>query len=124
VSEVSERHEATVAAPVVVAFVEALRQAEPEQWCSPPGLGTMRVRHVREALETGIVAVHHSGRGFAYVLPSDHDSQCKRRPCALCRWISRMTWEDHKDGKASLETRQRVLRQVAQLGRQLGPFDA
>lgn len=76
--------------PKLTAFLEALPNAEPNSWCSPPGLGGVwRVRIMRTGLEKGIITVHRSGRGLAFApFPSSHGacSHCvsKRAVCDHC----------------------------------------
>lgn len=77
----------------VTIFLEALEAAEPEDWCSPPGLsGPWRVRWIRKGLESGALVIHHSGACIAMKHGPEHRAgPC---PCALCRWVYAQKLED------------------------------
>jgi hypothetical protein len=99
--------------PRVLAFLEALKAAEPEEWCSPPGLGLMRVRHMREGLERKVVVLEHGGRGFTLVWWPAHKAGCWS--CPSCRWYREMLEEDHRGGVAGPEARERFRREFQRL---------
>jgi hypothetical protein len=86
--------------PRLVAFLEALPQADPETFVSPPGLGgTWRVKFIREGMEKGVVVVHWTGMGLAIHQPKAHgicpecaaakDSRtiCNHCACDMCVWF-------------------------------------
>ena len=77
----------------VTIFLEALEAAEPEDWCSPPGLkGPWKVRWIRKGLESGALVVHNSGQCIAMKHGPEHrGGPC---PCALCRWLYAQKLED------------------------------
>jgi len=73
----------------LVAFLEALETAEPNAFCSPPGLGGgWRVKHVRSGMARKVLVVHHSGEILAYQIPNTHgvcpECKARRTPCEHC----------------------------------------
>lgn len=77
----------------LVAFLGALRGAEGNEFCRPPGLsGVYKVKWIRMGLDTEALAAHRSGRGLANVIGPDHSGRnCK---CPNCTWEYIMGRED------------------------------
>jgi hypothetical protein len=76
--------------PRVTAFLAALEHARDEDFINAPGLGTVRVKHVRWGMDRGVVVVHSSGMGLAIAQPDQHGAcaHCKgkkgEQPCEHC----------------------------------------
>src|SRR2546426_2957315 len=72
-------------------FLEVLKAADGNEFCSPPGLGGLwRTRFIKTGLEKGILVIHHLGRGLAFAPdPIDHkaDKNGFRCACKTCVWL-------------------------------------
>jgi hypothetical protein len=110
--------------PKVEAFLEALKYADGEAFCVPPGLGGgWRVKHVRTGLERHVLCVHSSGQLLAYTAYSSKHGACqncagrKGAICAHCNCahcqFDRLTSE-HGGNLATREQAARLRAQIQQ----------
>ena len=78
-------------------FLQALDEANGEEWCRPPGMGLLKVRQLRDGLERGAVVLHAGGTCFALVNYPQH----RYGPCACptCQWQLSLRLEDERSRK-------------------------
>jgi hypothetical protein len=106
--------------PRLVAFLEWLRTtADPNELCSPPGIGGLwRAKHIDSGLKRGVIVAHHDDQGLAFVIPKVHGvctgcavakarSLCDHCQCALC------IWEREAEERSSPRASQQTVRELA-----------
>jgi len=102
-------------------FIEALKTADGEAWCSPPGLGRgWKVKHIRSGLARRVLVPYDGIIAFARNPKHGVCENCtgKRDVCTHCQ-CSTCVWEREVEGRGSGKV---TAAQMAQLRARLETF--